>query len=203
MQSSTSSLRDVNRDRARAMRFSAVARHKPLRRLAALALLPALLGGCAIFRPIPISRGSLIEKSDYVQLKPGTSTRSDVLDLLGSPTAKSTFNDNTWIYISLVTAPTPLGFPHIEKQQVVVLAFDNGGVLRHLETLHKKDAIDVGMVSQTTPTPGSHNNLLQQLLGNVGRYNPMANMGSTFAGSQGPLGGSIGTGNGGQGNSLP
>lgn len=192
--------RDTDRSTARQPRSL----RRFARNVVILGALPVVLSGCAIFRPIPVSRGSLIEKADYVQLKPGTSTRTDVLDLLGSPTSKATFNENVWIYISMITAPTPLGFPHVRKQEVVVLAFDNGGVLRSLDTLHKKDAVDVGMVNQTTPTPGSHVNILQELLGNVGRYNPMANMGSTFAGSQGPLGGgSIGTGNGGQGNSLP
>lgn len=168
-----------------------------------LAAAPLMLGGCAVFAPIPQSRGSLIEKTDYAQLKPGVSTRSDALDLLGSPTSHATFNDNIWIYVSMVTAPTPLSFPSVKKQDIVVLAFDNGGVLRELDTLHKKNGMYVGMVGETTPTPGSHNNILQELLGNVGRYNPMSNMGSTFGGSQGPLGGSQGTGNGGQGNSLP
>ncbi|CAI9120655.1 outer membrane protein assembly factor BamE [Brytella acorum] len=183
-------------------RHSTPLRARALRIGVILALMPLALGGCAVFRPIPQTRGSLIEKDDYAALKPGTSTRADVLDALGSPTSHATFNDNVWIYVTMVTSPTPLSFPHVDKQQVVVLAFDNGGVLRSLDTLHKKDAMYVGMVGDKTPTPGSHNNILQELLGNVGRYNPMSNM-SSFGGSQGPLGSSIGTGNGGQGNSLP
>ncbi|WP_367160145.1 outer membrane protein assembly factor BamE [Kozakia baliensis] len=171
--------------------------------LAILCAMPLTLGGCSVFGPIPQERGSLIEKSDYSQLVPGTSTRNDAIDLLGSPTAHATFDDNKWIYVSMTTVPTPLSFPTVKKQQVVVLAFDNGGVLRQIDTLHKKNGYDVGMVGEKTPTPGTKINVLQQLLGNVGRYNPMSNMGSTFGGSQGPLGGSQGTGNGGTGNSLP
>jgi len=72
-----------------------------------LACAPLLLGGCSVFSPIPEPRGSLIEKTDYAQLVPGTSTRSDVLDSLGSPTAHATFDDNTWIYVSMITSPTP------------------------------------------------------------------------------------------------
>ncbi|QDH16235.1 outer membrane protein assembly factor BamE [Swingsia samuiensis] len=169
---------------------------------ASLACVPLLLGGCSVFRPIPEPKGSLIEKEDYSQLIPGTSTRSDVIDLLGSPTTHATFDDNTWIYISMVTSPTPLGFPSVDKQQVVVLNFNNSGVLTKMNTLNRKDAMPVRMISAKTPTPGTKTSIMQQLLGNVGRYNPMSNMNSAFGGSAGPIG-SQGTGNGGAGNSLP
>jgi len=78
----------------------------------------------------------------------------------------------------------------------------NSGVLRKMDTLNRKDSIRVGMVGATTPTPGTKTSVIQELLGNVGRYNPMSNMSSTFGGSQGPLG-NQGTGNGGAGNTLP
>ncbi len=120
---------------------------------ALLCIAPLALAGCSVFSPIPQNRGSLIEKDDYSQLVPGTSTRNDVTDILGSPTAHATFDDNTWIYISMVTVPQPLGFPRVTKQNVLVLAFDNGGVLRRLDTLHRKNGYDVGMVGETTPTP--------------------------------------------------
>lgn len=173
------------------------------RGFAALALLPLLgagMAGCSFFAPIPEPHGSLIEKADYAQLVPGTSTRSDVLDILGSPTAHATFDDNTWIYVSLVTSPQPLDFPKVVKQQVVVLNFDNAGVLRKLSTLNRKDAINVGMASGHTPAPGTQISVIQELLGNVGRYNPMSNMGNTFG--SGPFS-NQGTGQGGAGNSLP
>nr|WP_294917564.1 outer membrane protein assembly factor BamE [uncultured Neokomagataea sp.] len=176
--------------------------HRTLFASAVLLCAPLLVGGCSLFSPIPQPRGSLIEKEDYSQLIPGTSTQSDVMDVLGSPTAHATFDDNTWIYVSMVTSPRPLNFPRIDKQQVVVLNFDNTGVLRKLNTLDKKQAIDVGMVGRTTPAPGTKTSVLQQLLGNVGRYNPMSNMGSTFGGSSGPMS-NQGTGQGGAGNTLP
>lgn len=167
------------------------------------------LSGCHIFENSPMPRGSLIEADDYNQLKPGVSNRADALDLLGSPTTKATFDDNTWIYVSMMTAPTPASFPHVTKQQVVVLNFDQGGTLRALRTLNMKDAKHPGMVGEATPTPGTKINILQEILGNVGRYNPMQNMmgNSAFGGgnssSNGMMGMNNGPGHGGSGNSLP
>jgi len=166
--------------------------------------LAASLSACSIFSSVPQPRGSLIEAEDYAPLKPGTSNKNDVLDAIGSPTSHATFDDNTWIYVSMVTAPTPLGFPTIRKQDVLVLQFDQNGTLKSLKTLDKKDARPVGMVAATTPTPGTKVNVMQQILGNVGRYNPMSGMtNSAFGGSTGPMNGNSGPGHAGTGNSLP
>ncbi|POF63769.1 hypothetical protein CFR73_02370 [Novacetimonas maltaceti] len=162
------------------------------------------LSGCVAFKPSVIQRGSLVQADDYNQLKTGTSSRSDVMDLLGSPTSRATFDDNTWIYISMRQTLAPISFPHIDKQQVVVLTFDQGGILRNLRTLHKDDARYVSMAMGKTPTPGTKINIMQQILGNVGRYNPMSQMTSTYGGSTGPMNSmNGGPGHGGQGNSLP
>ncbi|WP_242011873.1 outer membrane protein assembly factor BamE [Acetobacter oeni] len=166
-----------------------------------------LLSACSVFQSTPMPRGSLIEADDYKQLKPGSSNRADALDLLGSPTARATFDDNTWIYVSMMTVPQPANFPKITKQQVVVLNFDQAGTLRVLRTLNLKDAKHPGMIQEKTPTPGTKINILQEILGNVGRYNPMSGMmgGNSFGGggATGPMGSNSGPGHAGAGNSLP
>ena len=161
------------------------------------------LSGCAVFSPTPIPRGSLVEADDYNQLIPGSSTRADALDLMGTPTTKGAFDDNTWIYISMTTRLVPMDYPAVIKQDVVVLKFTPSGTLQSVRALDRKDAIHVAMVSKITPTPGTKVNILQQILGNVGRYNPMQNMmGSGSAG--GMMGGynNQGPGHFGSGNSL-
>lgn len=160
-----------------------------------------LLYGCAP----PVPRGALIDKDDYSQLTPNTSTQSDVLGTLGSPTTHATFNDNTWIYVSMTKDLVPLAHPAVNKQQVIVLNFDNGGILRKMDVLGRRDAIPVRMVRDKTPTPGTQISVIQELLGNVGRYNPMSSMGSTFGGMGGGMGGPMsgqGTGHGGVGNTM-
>ena len=162
-----------------------------------------VLSGCQVFGPTPTPRGSIIEPEEYSQLEPGTSTRADALDVMGSPTTKGAFDDNTWIYISMTTHLVPMDFPGVIKQDLVVLKFNNAGTLESMRTLNRKDAKHVAMIQQITPTPGTKINALQQILGNVGRYNPMQNMmGSGSAG--GMMGGynNQGPGHFGSGNSL-
>jgi outer membrane protein assembly factor BamE (lipoprotein component of BamABCDE complex) len=147
-----------------------------LLRLLLLTLLPALpLAACELpdFMSFPPQvRGNKVDPELLAQLVPGTSTRADATSLIGSPTAKATFDDNTWIYIGEVTKPVLGGFNAVRDQEVVVLTFDQGGILRKVERKGLDDAQSVAMESRTTPAPGTEASILQQLLGNVGRYNP-------------------------------
>ncbi|WP_231118938.1 outer membrane protein assembly factor BamE [Oecophyllibacter saccharovorans] len=183
----------------------------------ALLLAGACLSGCTLFDAPEIPRGALVEKSDILQLHPGSTTQQEVESLIGSPTTHATFDNNKWIYITLTKNLVPMGFPAVDKQRVLVLDFDDSGVLQHLKLLTKKNAVPVSMVSAITPSPGTQISVLQEILGNVGRYNPMSSLGNTFGGGLGGLGGmnnhgggmgngplsGQGTGNGGVGNTMP
>jgi outer membrane protein assembly factor BamE (lipoprotein component of BamABCDE complex) len=148
----------------------------PCSRLLRPLLMLAVLGGCSMpgFLSYPPQvRGNMIEPDTMKQLVPGTSTRKDVVALMGSPTAKATFDDNTWLYIAEVTKPVIAGTQTVLDQQVVALTFDPQGVLRNVATRTADDGKPVSMAGGATPSPGSEATFMQQLLGNVGRFNPL------------------------------
>jgi outer membrane protein assembly factor BamE (lipoprotein component of BamABCDE complex) len=156
----------------------------PLRVLP-LAILLMALGACAMPRFLsfpPETRGNRVDPNALAQLVPGTSTRADVSALLGSPTAHASFNDDQWIYISEVTTPVIGGTNAVRGQQVYVMTFDQAGVLRDVEHKSLKDSQPVQVVQRTTPSPGSSASILQQLLGNVGKFSPG---GAAESGAQG------------------
>jgi outer membrane protein assembly factor BamE (lipoprotein component of BamABCDE complex) len=155
------------------------------------------LSGCSVFSSLtfpPQTRGNKVDPELLAQLVPGTSTRSDATALIGSPTARATFDDNTWIYIGEVTKPVIAGTQSVENQEVVVLTFDQGGVLQNIERKNQNDAQNVTVVSRTTPSPGNNASIMQQLLGNVGRFNPASGLGG-LGGSSSPLTGGTGGAN--------
>jgi outer membrane protein assembly factor BamE (lipoprotein component of BamABCDE complex) len=140
-------------------------------------LLAPLLGGCSVdttgFLSHPVqARGNRVDPDALAQLVPGTSTRNDVLALLGSPSARATFDDNTWLYIGELTKPVIGATNAVHDQKTVSLVFDQRGTLRDVQTKGAADAVAVELVTRTTPTPGNESSFLQQLLGNVGRFNP-------------------------------
>lgn len=152
-----------------------------LLRLGRPLLLLALLGGCALpsFLSYPPQvRGNRVDAEQLKELVPGTSTRNDVVALIGSPTAKATFDDNTWLYIGEMTRPVIAGTQDVLDQQVVALTFDAKGVLRGIATKTADDAVPVAMAGGATPSPGSEATFMQQLFGNVGRFNPIGSSGA-------------------------
>ena len=148
-------------------------------RLPAVSLL-ILLSACSVVGPQRTVRGNRIDDDQLKELTVGTSTRADATSLLGTPTAKATFDDNTWIYIHEVTEPRIGRTPGVLEQDVVVLGFDSNGVLRRVKRLTGDDAQPVQVVTRTTPSPGGDASFFQQLIGNIGKFNPT---GTTSGGS--------------------
>ncbi len=131
-----------------------------------------LLAGCGWLAPAPTVRGIHVDQDALKQLVPGTSTKADVTSLIGSPTAHATFDDNTWLYIGERTQPRIGQTLAVLTQQVVVLQFNDQGVLQHVEFRDKANSLPVTVIARTTPSPGTEANFFQQLFGNIGRFVP-------------------------------
>ncbi len=125
-----------------------------------------------MFEPPPQVRGNKVDPEQLKELTVGTSTRADVTALIGSPTAKATFDDNTWLYISQITKPRVGRTQAVLAQDVIILSFNDQGVLRDIDKKTAEDSQQVSVVDRITPSPGTEASILQQLFGNIGRFNP-------------------------------
>ena len=141
-------------------------------RLATLAL-AALLGGCGWITerigPDPVERGNRVDPERLGQITPGVQTRNDVEALLGSPTARGTFDEDNWYYISARTRTQPGRYLEVEDRRVVAISFTRDGVVSGVRELTQADGRDVTAVARETPVPGNERTLLQALFGNIGR----------------------------------
>jgi outer membrane protein assembly factor BamE (lipoprotein component of BamABCDE complex) len=140
------------------------------------------LTSCAWMLPPPQTRGNKVEPEQLKELVSGTSTKADVTALIGSPTQKATFDENTWLYITELTRPRVGRTLGVLDQAVVVLSFDDRGVLRGIKTVTNNDAISVSVASRTTPSPGTEASFMQQLLGNIGKFNAAGSSGTASGG---------------------
>jgi outer membrane protein assembly factor BamE (lipoprotein component of BamABCDE complex) len=140
------------------------------RRLSALVMLATLaLGACERLAPPPVPRGNRVDAERLSQINKGVQTRGDVLALLGPPTARGTFDEENWFYISGYTQVMPGRYLELRDRVVVAISFDRRGVVQNIRELKPDDGRDVGMVSRETPVPGTERNILQALFGNIGR----------------------------------
>lgn len=120
--------------------------------------------------PTQATRGNIVEDFRLTEIVPGVSTRTNVLKSLGSPTTVAPFDDNVWYYIGQKTEKTGIFDPKVVDKKVVVVAFNQDGVVDTVENV-KADAIDIPHVRRKTPTSGNEMSVVEQLIGNVGRFN--------------------------------
>ncbi len=156
--------------------------HAPIR-FAALLAAGLLMAGCSVFAPPEQVRGNRVDPDVLAELVAGTSSRADVTALLGSPTMKASFDDNVWLYIGSVTRTRVARTPSVVTLDVVKLTFDDAGVLRGIERRNLDDSLPVSVVARTTPSPGSDASIMQQLFGNIGRFNAGGGGGGPGSGS--------------------
>jgi outer membrane protein assembly factor BamE (lipoprotein component of BamABCDE complex) len=140
------------------------------------------LTACSWIMPPPQTRGNKVDPDQLKELVPGTSTKADVTSLIGSPTQKATFDENSWLYITETTRPRIGRTLGVLDQGVIVLTFDDRGVLTGVKKVTQEDAVPVSVATRTTPSPGTEASFMQQLIGNIGRYNPTGSGGFTTGG---------------------
>jgi outer membrane protein assembly factor BamE (lipoprotein component of BamABCDE complex) len=138
----------------------------PLSLVGVLALLVAA-GGCD---NVVDKRGFTPTPGSVEKLEVGTQSREDVVRLIGAPSAVATFNPNTWYYITQQQETFAFFAPEITEQHILQLTFNDAGRLTTLKNYDLKDSRDITMVSRVTPTAGKGLTILEQLLGNVGKF---------------------------------
>lgn len=143
-------------------------RRFPLQLSCSLGLLALAVVGCA---PTVDLRGDLPDPAKVAEIQPGVTTKEMVSQLLGSPSSVSTFNDKTWYYISRRTEQTAFFDPQVLDQQVVAVAFDDGGIVRDVERRGLADSRPIEPSARVTPSAGRELGFFEQLIGNLGRFN--------------------------------
>ena len=98
------------------------------------------------------------------------SNSNDILNLLGPPSTKSSFDINIWIYIERKKANQSifkLGKQKIEKNNVLVLELDNKGILAKKKLYNLDDMNDYKFVEKATQKDFSQNSFVYGVLSSL------------------------------------
>lgn len=139
-----------------------------LRHLSLAGLAAVTLSACEL--PVQV-HGNLPDDATLARIEPGQQGRADVVNLLGPPSVRSSFNNSTWYYVGQKQTQFAFFSPDIKERNVLVLTFDERDRLTGKQLYTMADARDVNPVNRVTPTEGRDLTIVQQLLGNVGRFN--------------------------------
>lgn len=120
------------------------------------------------------THGHRLDAAALAQIEPGQSAQGDVIQLLGSPSSLATFDDRTWYYVSQRTERHSFYHNTVVSQDVVAIEFDEQGTVSRIDRHDLNGARDIDLVDRETPTAGNELSVLEQFLGNIGRFNPAA-----------------------------
>ena len=158
------------------MSGSRIRRLTAVRTLLAAGITGGLLAACS---PNLSNHGNIPDVEIVKSIRLGKSNRDQVQAMLGTPSAVATFDKEAWYYVGSRTSQIAFWEPDLLERKVLVIRFDKKGVVQQVERIGKQDGRDVQIVDRKTPTRGKELTVLEQLLGNVGKFTgPEADDGS-------------------------
>lgn len=149
-----------------------------MNRLQALAVVAVFLMAMAC-EPIVAQRGHMDQDKLQEKLEVGKTTKSQVERLFGSPSSTSNFGDETWYYIQARKESEAFFRPEITYQHVLQVTFDESGLIKDIKHYGKDTSERVAIVEKTTPTEGHSMGFMEQVMGNVGRFNKDRDVGTS------------------------
>ena len=142
-----------------------------MRYFSSLLLVCAVAVSAAACSPVVKTSGYKPDTEVLANLKPGVHNRDDVSEMLGSPSSVSGFKPETWFYVFKQTERLAFLEPELKDSQVVSLTFDARGILSDVVTQGPDTLKQVTPIERKTPTVGEEPGFVDQMIGNIGRFN--------------------------------
>ena len=146
--------------------------------VALVAVAGTALTGCGLVQPVTAHRGYIINETDLAKIKPHETTQDPVETYMGTPSVKSTVNDEAWYYISSNTETYLFYPPEETARQVIAIYFDKTKEVQDVRYFGLKDGEIIDMETRVTPTRGKELTILGQLFSNMGRFNKQKDSGA-------------------------
>lgn len=131
-----------------------------------------LLGACSsdVFL---VHNGNMPSTDKIDQVAKGQ-TRAEVEHILGAPSAVTSFDANTWIYMSSTLKKVAFLKPEETKRDVLAITFNDKGLVTDIKTYNKEDGKNIALDKTETPTVGHDIGFFRKYFGGVGAYMPIA-----------------------------
>ena len=111
---------------------------------------------------------SLQAKFDKITIN--KTNKNDILKIIGPPSSTSSFDKNKWFYIQTKKENQSLfklGIKKIEKNNVLVVIFNNKGILEEKKMLNLSDMKKVKYVKNVTEKEYKQNNTIYKILSSL------------------------------------
>jgi len=132
-------------------------------------LLSLIVSNCS-FKKVSKHHGVPFLEKKQSSLILNKSNKNDIIKILGSPSTKSKFDNDIWIYIETKQTQSQLrnlGKMKIYKNDVLVLEIDNFGILKKKDFYNKDDMKDLKIVKSTTETAIKRDNFVYNFMSSM------------------------------------
>lgn len=114
------------------------------------------------------SHGYVPTPEDLQQVIVGVDTRDTIAEIVGRPSAAGLLSENAWYYVRDRFREYGLGQPRAVDREVVVISFDENGVVKNIERFGMEKGRVVVLSRRVTDSNVEGVGFLRQLFGNVG-----------------------------------
>ncbi len=111
---------------------------------------------------------SLQEKFKKITIN--KTNKNDMIKIIGPPSSVSNFNKNKWFYIERMKTNQSifkLGIKKINKNNILIVEFNNKGILKDKKILKLNDMNDIKYVKAITEKDFKQNNILFNILSSL------------------------------------
>ncbi len=149
-----------------------------MRRIGTVSLFAFAALGLAACEPVVTNHGFAPQLADLDSIRAGEDTRGSVMRKLGRPSTVSSFDADAWYYEASRVETFAFYAPEVVDRKVVSVRFDADGLVTDVASYGIEDGRIIDLVTRRTPTYGRELTVLQQIFGNLGRFDA----GSVFDG---------------------
>ena len=132
-------------------------------------LISLIVTNCSFKKVVKHHGVSFLEKKQK-NLIINETNKNEIIDLLGSPSTKSKFNNDVWIYIERKQTQSRLknlGRMKIYKNDVLVLEIDGYGLLKKKDFYNLNDMKKINIVKNTTEGNITKNSFIYEFMSSM------------------------------------
>ena len=115
------------------------------------------------------SHGHIINENELKQINIGTTTKADILDMLGQPSFDGAFDTQKLYYSSQVMLQPVASAKQTQQRIVYIFTLDDNNIIEAIDLINKEDGLQIVHIDEKTPTPGDTFGVLEQVFSNLKR----------------------------------
>ena len=124
-----------------------------------------MVGGCAQMRQ---HKGVVLDSQLATGIQAGVDNKDSVEKTLGRPSFIGQFTPNDWYYVSRDVSQVAFRNPHVTRQTVLLVRFDQKGNVTSVQRTGKELVMNVKPSGRQTEVLGRKRSFFEELFNNIG-----------------------------------